>query len=227
MIKSMNFDVGYMFSLIPEIMEYIPITLLMAVLAMVLAIVIGLVLTAMRNSRLKVLNYLAAVYISFFRAIPMLVQLFLIYYGLPQLFPVFTKMDAITAAVIGFGFKQAAFAAEIFRAAFVSVDKGQMEACLAGGMTKIQAYRRVIIPQAFRNALPATGNIFITLIKETSLAFTLGVVELFAEAKMQASNTLRFFEAYLAVALVYWALVIVYSFIQSKLEKLLDKPYRT
>ncbi|WP_449444221.1 amino acid ABC transporter permease [Ureibacillus acetophenoni] len=223
----MNFDIGYMFSLIPEIMEYIPITLLMAVLAMVLAVVIGLVLTAMRNSRLKVLNYLAAVYISFFRAIPMLVQLFLIYYGLPQLFPVFTKMDAITAAVIGFGFKQAAFAAEIFRAAFVSVDKGQMEACLAGGMTKIQAYRRVIIPQAFRNALPATGNIFITLIKETSLAFTLGVVELFAEAKMQAFNTLRFFEAYLAVALVYWALVIIYSFIQSKLEKLLDKPYRT
>lgn len=223
----MNFDVSYMLSLIPEIMEYIPITLMMAILAMILTIVIGLVLTFMRNSRLKVLNYIAAVYISFFRAIPMLVQLFLIYYGLPQLFPVFTKMDAVTAAVIGFGFKQAAFAAEIFRAAFVSVDRGQMEACLAGGMTKVQAYRRVIIPQAFRNALPATGNIFISLIKETSLAFTLGVVELFAEAKMQASNTLRFFEAYLAVALVYWALVIIYSFLQSKLEKILDRPYRT
>nr|WP_106782328.1 amino acid ABC transporter permease [Lysinibacillus timonensis] len=223
----MNFDVGYMFSLIPEIIEYIPITLIMAILAMVLTIVIGLVLAFMRNSRFKIINYIAAVYISFFRAIPMLVQLFLIYYGLPQLFPIFTKMDAVTAAVIGFGFKQAAFASEIFRAAFLSVDKGQMEACLAGGMTKAQAYRRIIFPQAFRNALPATGNIFITLIKETSLAFTLGVVELFAEAKMQASNTLRFFEAYMAVALVYWAMVIVYSALQSRLEKFLEKPYRT
>ncbi|KGR79292.1 amino acid ABC transporter permease [Ureibacillus manganicus] len=223
----MNFDIGYMFSLIPEIMEYIPITLFMAILAMILTIIIGLLLTFMRSSKLKVLNYIATVYISFFRAIPMLVQLFLIYYGLPQLFPVFTKMDAVTAAVIGFGFKQAAFASEIFRAAFLSVDKGQMEACLAGGMTKVQAYQRVIIPQAFRNALPATGNTFISLIKETSLAFTLGVVELFAEAKMQASNTLRFFEAYLAVALVYWAIVVIYSFLQSKLERLLEKPYRT
>ncbi|KGR90235.1 ABC transporter permease [Ureibacillus massiliensis 4400831 = CIP 108448 = CCUG 49529] len=223
----MNFDVGYMFSLIPKIIEYIPITLLMAVLAMVLTIVIGLVLSFMRNSKVKVLNYIAAVYISFFRAIPMLVQLFLIYYGLPQIFPVFTQMDAVTAAIISFGFKQAAFAAEIFRAAFLSVDKGQMEACLAGGMTKVQAYSRIIIPQAFRNALPATGNIFISLIKETSLAFTLGVVELFAEAKMQASNTFRYFEAYLAVALVYWGMVIIYSYLQSKLENLLEKPYRT
>ncbi|RKJ63997.1 amino acid ABC transporter permease, partial [Butyricicoccus sp. 1XD8-22] len=77
------------------------------------------------------------------------------------------------------------------------------------------------------NALPATGNIFISLIKETSLAFTLGVVELFAEAKMQASNTFRYFEAYLAVALVYWGMVIIYSYLQSKLENLLEKPYRT
>jgi len=223
----MNFDPAYILEILPRIIQYIPITLLMAVAAMVLAIAVGLVLAFMRNSQNKFLSSGAAVYISFFRAIPMLVQLFLIYYGLPQIFPVFTRMDAVTAAIIGFGFKQAAFLAEIFRAAFISVDKGQMEACLTVGMTKVQAYRRIILPQAARNALPGTGNIFISLIKETSLAFTLGVVEIFAEAKMQAAESFRFFEAYLAVALIYWVLIVIYSYLQEKLEKYLDRPYRT
>jgi len=222
-----NFDPLYIFELLPRIIRYIPITLLMAVLAMILAIAVGLMIALARNSKNRLLSAGAAVYISFFRAIPMLVQLFLIYYGLPQLFPVFTKMDAVTAAIIGFGFKQAAFLAEIFRAAFHSVDKGQMEASLTVGMTKVQAYRRIILPQAARNALPGTGNIFISLIKETSLAFTLGVVEIFAEAKMQAAESFRFFEAYLAVALIYWLLIIVYSYLQQKLENVLDRPYRS
>jgi putative amino-acid transport system permease protein len=223
----MNFDPSYILEILPRIIQYIPITLLMAVAAMVLAIAVGLVLALARNSQNRLLSSGAGVYISFFRAIPMLVQLFLIYYGLPQIFPVFTKMDAVTAAIIGFGFKQAAFLAEIFRAAFISVDKGQMEACLTVGMTRLQAYRRIILPQAARNALPGTGNIFISLIKETSLAFTLGVVEIFAEAKMQAAESFRFFEAYLAVALVYWVLIIIYTYLQEKLEKYLDRPYRT
>lgn len=223
----MNFDPSYIFELLPRIAGYIPITLFMAVLAMVIAVIIGMLLALARNSRSRWLRSPAGLYLSFFRAIPMLVQLFLIYYGLPQLFPVFTKMDAVTAAILAFGFKQAAFLAEVFRAAFISVDKGQLEACLTGGMTRLQAYRRIILPQAARNALPATGNIFIGLIKETSLAFTLGVVEVFAEAKMQAAESFRFFEAYLAVALIYWLLIVIYSYLQERLEKYLDRPYRT
>jgi putative amino-acid transport system permease protein len=98
---------------------------------------------------------------------------------------------------------------------------------LTGGMTKFQAYRRIIMPQALRNALPGTGNTFISLIKETSLAFTLGVVDIFAEAKMQAAESFRFFEAYLAVALIYWVLIVVYTYLQQLLEKYLERPYRT
>ncbi|WP_019535861.1 amino acid ABC transporter permease [Paenibacillus ginsengihumi] len=223
----MNFDPSYIIVVLGKIVKYIPISLLMAVVAMVIAVAVGLVLAFMRNSSSLILRSLADVYISFFRSIPMLVQLFLIYYGLPQLFPFFTAMDAVTAAIIGLGIKQAAFLAEIFRAAFLSVDKGQMEACLTGGMTKFQAYRRIIMPQALRNALPGTGNTFISLIKETSLAFTLGVVEIFAEAKMQAAESFRFFEAYLAVALIYWVLIVVYTYLQQLLEKYLERPYRT
>ena len=223
----MNFDLSYVVTILFKVMKYIPISLFMAVLAMIIGVVIGLVLAFMRNSSNRIAQSAAGVYISFFRAIPMLVQLFLIYYGLPQLFPFFSAMDAVTAAIIGLGIKQAAFLAEVFRAAFLSVDKGQMEACLTGGMTKFQAYQRIILPQALRNALPATGNVFVTLIKETSLAFTLGIVEIFAEAKMQAAESFRFFEAYLAVALIYWILIIIYSYVQQWLEKYLERPYRT
>ncbi|WP_018751007.1 amino acid ABC transporter permease [Paenibacillus sanguinis] len=223
----MNFDPSYILVAMAGAMRYIPIALFMAVLAMLISVVVGLVLAFMRNSSSRGLRSAASLYISFFRSIPMLVQLFLLYYGLPQLFPFFTKMDAITATIIGLGIKQAAFLAEIFRAALLSVDKGQMEACLTGGMTKVQAYRRIILPQAARNALPGTGNTFISLLKETSLAFTLGVVEIFAEAKMQAAESARFFEAYLAVALIYWAMIIVYSYLQQLLERYLDRPYRT
>lgn len=193
---------------------------------MIIAVVIGVSLALVYKTNFKPLIYSANVYISFFRAIPMLVQLFLIYYGLPQVFPMFTKLDAVTAAIIGLGFKQAAFLAEIFRAAFASVDKGQLEACIAGGMSKFQAYRRIILPQAMRNALPGTGNTFITLTKETSLAFTLGVVEIFAEAKMQASNSFHYFEAYLAVALIYWVVIVIYTYLQKRLENYLDRPYK-
>ncbi|MBB1208535.1 ABC transporter permease subunit, partial [Klebsiella pneumoniae] len=91
-------------------------------------------------------------------------------------------------AIIGLSLKNAAYLAEIFRAALNSVDEGQLEACLSVGMTKSQAYRRIIFPQAVRNALPATGNTFIGLLKETSLAFTLGVMEMFAQGKMYASG---------------------------------------
>src|SRR6476646_4222468 len=199
----MNFDMQYMLDVFPAILKYLPLTLLMALVSMVFAIILGLVLAFIRNSKVPVLYEIAGLYISFFRAIPMLVQSFLIYYGLPQLFPAFTAMEALTAAIIGLSLKESAYLAEIFRAALNSVDKGQLEACLSVGMTKVQAYRRILLPQATRNALPATGNQFISLIKETSLAFTLGVVELFAEAKIMAAESLKFFETYLAVAIVY------------------------
>lgn len=123
--------------------------------------------------------------------------------------------------------KNAAYLAEIFRAALNSVDDGQLEACLSVGMTKFQAYRRIILPQAIRNAIPATGNTFIGLLKETSLAFTLGVMEMFAQGKMYASGNLKYFETYLAVAIVYWVLTIIYSILQDLFERAMSKPYRT
>jgi len=222
---NLNLDLQYLVDIIPELLTFIPLTLFLAVLSMIFAIIGGLILAVISRSNIPVLKQLAAIYISFFRAIPTLVQLFLIYYGLPQIFPALSAMTAITAAILGLSLKQAAFLAEIFRAALNSVDKGQVEACLSVGMTKVQAFRRIVLPQATRNAIPATSNIFIGLIKETSLAFTLGVVELFAQGKIIAASSLKFFETYLALALLYWILIIVITFVQQAIEKRMEKPY--
>ncbi|PJN90491.1 amino acid ABC transporter permease [Bacillus sp. mrc49] len=222
----MNFDLHYMLEISLQIAKYIPVTLLLAIVSMVFAIIIGLVVALIRNSNIFGITQLAGLYISLFRGMPTLVQLFIIYYGLPQLFPSLSTMDAIAAAIIGFSLKESSYLAEIFRAGLNSVDKGQMEAGLATGMKRAQIYSRIILPQAALNALPATGNTFISLIKETSLAFTLGITELFAEGKILASASMRFFETYLVVGLIYWLLVILYSWIQKYLEIWLSKPLR-
>ncbi|SLM94054.1 amino acid ABC transporter permease [Brachybacterium nesterenkovii] len=222
----MDLDPGYMLGVLPELLPYLPVTLLIAVVSMVLAVLLGLVLALIRFARIPVLDQIAQLYISLFRGIPTLVQLFLIYYGLPQLFPAMSTMSALTAAIIGFSLKEASYLAEIFRAALASVDRGQYEAGLATGMTRVQVYRRYIIPQAAFNALPATGNIFVSLLKETSVAFTLGLTEIFAEAKIIASSSFRFFETFLVVGLVYWVMVVVYSWLQQRLEQRLGRAYR-
>jgi putative S-methylcysteine transport system permease protein len=222
----MNFDLQYMLEISLQIAKFIPITMVLAIISMALAIIIGLVVALIRNSNIFGITQLAGLYISLFRGMPTLVQLFIIYYGLPQLFPSLSTMEAMTAAIIGFSLKESSYLAEIFRAGLNSVDKGQMEAGLATGMKRVQIYSRIILPQAALNALPATGNTFISLIKETSLAFTLGITELFAEGKIIASANMRFFETYLVVGLIYWLLVILYSWIQKYLEIWLSKPLR-
>ncbi len=221
----MNFDVQYFLEVFPSLIKYIPLTIGLAVLSMLLAIIMGLMIALIADKRIPVIYQLMNIILSFFRGTPMLVLLFLIYYGLPQLFPSFSVINSITAAIIGLSVKNAAYLSEIFRAALKSVDEGQLEACLSVGMTRVQSLFRIILPQAIRNAIPATGNIFIGVIKETSLAFTLGVVELFAQGKMMASASLRYFETYLAVAIIYWVLTIIYSNLQELMERKMSKPY--
>ena len=167
----------------------------------------------------------AHLYISFFRGTPVLVQLLIIYFGLPQIFPAINSMSALNAVILGLSLNTSTYLAEIFRAAIDSVDKGQLEASLASGLSMFKASSRILFPQACRNAIPATGNVYIGLIKNSSLAFTLGVSELLAAGKMVATESLKFFEAYFAVALVYWALTIIFSECQRRLEKHLSKPY--
>src|SRR5699024_4931072 len=148
---------------------------------MLLAVIIGVVLIIILVNKIPILFQVAKVYISFFSGTPGLVQLLIVYFGLRQLFPELNDLGAGTAAIIAFSLDTSSYLAEIFRAGLESVDRGQAEAASSVGMSYWQSMRGIVLPQAVRNALPATGNMFIGLIKNSSLAFTIGVTELLAQ----------------------------------------------
>ncbi len=220
----MNFNINYFVSVFPQILPYLPVTLFIAIVSILFAIILGLAIALIRNNRI-IIDSCLALFISLFRGIPSVVLLFIIYYGLPQIFPIMKHMGATTAAIICFSLKYSAYLAEIFRAGLASVDHGQKEAGLTSGLSTIQVYRGIILPQAMINALPNTGNMFISLLKDSSVAFFVGVQELLAAGKMLTANSFLYFETYLAVGIVYWLTVVAYSWLQKQLEQKLTKPY--
>ncbi|OIN11931.1 amino acid ABC transporter permease [Oceanisphaera psychrotolerans] len=221
----MQFDLDYTLALFPILFKYLGTTMEMALLGFFFALIIAGGLAIIRTFQLPGLNALAKLFISFFRGTPLLVQLFLLYYGLPQIMPIFIGLDAFSAAVIGLTLHFAAYMAESIRAAILSVHKSQMEAAMSIGMTRGQAMQRIILPQAARIATPSLMNYFIDMIKSTSLAFTLGVAEIMASAQKEASSSFKFFEAFIAVALIYWAVVVFFTHLQTRLERRLNAAY--
>lgn len=219
------FDMNFMLELFPLLLKYLHVTISIAILSMIVGLLLSLGIELIRIYRIKVLFPLSKIYVSFFRGTPLLVQLFLLYYGIPQIFPAFRSLTAYNAAVIGLSLNGSAYMAEILRAAVSSVDKGQLEAALSVGMSKWQGLLRIVFPQAARVALPSLGNTFVDLIKGSSLAFVMGVSEILAKAQMSAAANYRFFESYLAVALLYWVVIIIFTHMQKLLETRLNNAY--
>ena len=222
----MNMDFPYMLEILPEVASYIPTTLVLAFVSMFFAVVIGLIVAFGRRSKNKIISSISATYISVFRGVPTVVQLFIIYFGLPQLFLSMPNLSAMSAAIIGLSFKEASYLAEIFRAALDSVDSGQIEAGLSVGMKSWKIYQTVVIPQAVVNAVPGTLNVFISLVKESSIVFTLGATEVFASAKLIASSSMLYFETYVVVGFICWVIIVVISWLQGKLERKIAVPYK-
>ncbi|AKO53025.1 ABC transporter permease [Marinobacter psychrophilus] len=218
-------NVEYMLGLVPVLLGYLPLTLQLAGAAMVMALILACVFAVVRVLGIPVLNQLTIVFISFFRGTPLLVQLFLFYYGLPQLFSVLTVIDGVTATIMGLTLHFSAYMAESIRAAIIGVDRSQTEAALSIGMTNSQLMRRIILPQATRVALPTLMNYFIDMIKATSLAFTLGVTELMGATQKEASGSFLYFEAFIVAAVMYWVVVEILSQLQKYLEIRLNKAY--
>jgi putative amino-acid transport system permease protein len=218
-------DLDYMLGLVPVIAGYIPLTLGMAAAAMALALVLAVALAVERVIRVPGLDALVVLFISFFRGTPLLVQLFLFYYGLPQVLSFLTAIDGITAAIMGLTLHFAAYMAETIRAAIIGVDRSQWEAAQSIGMTQWQMMTRVILPQAARTAAPTLVNYFIDMIKGTSLAFTLGVTEMMGATQKEAAGSFLYFEAFLVVAVLYWIMVEALSQLQKRLEVQLNKAY--
>lgn len=219
-------DLEYMWGLLPVLLRYLPLTLQMATIAMLFALVLACLLAVVRVSRVPGVNGFALLFISFFRGTPLLVQLFLFYYGLPQLMSSLTAITGVTAAVLGLTLHFSAYMAESIRAAIVGIDRSQTEAALSIGMTQSQLMRRIILPQATRVATPTLMNYFIDMIKATSLAFTLGVTELMGATQKEAAGSFLYLEAFLLVALIYWVIVEMLSWGQRRLETYLNKAYQ-
>jgi cystine transport system permease protein len=198
------------------VMNTIPLTLISFIIGIILA-----VLTALgRISQVKLFQGIARVYVSAIRGTPLLVQLFIIFYGLPN---IGVTLDPFISAVIGFSLSVGAYASEIIRAAIISIPKGQWEAGYSIGMTYTQALKRIILPQAARVSIPPLSNTFISLVKDTSLASLVLVTEMFRRAQEIASTNYEFLLVYTEAAFVYWVICFFLSVLQGFMEKKLDR----
>jgi len=213
------FDIGLVFTQIPRLLEYLPMTLEITILSMIIGIVFGMVLAVFKIRRTPVLYRLTTIFVSFTRGTPLLVQLYITYYGIPIILKYYNyfngtnynvnSIPSLLFVLVAFSLNEAAFNSENIRGAIQSIDKGQLEAAHSLGMTSFQVLRRVIIPEAFVVALPNLGNALIGLLKGTSLAFVCSVVEMTAQGQIIAGNDYRYFEVYISLAIIYWALTIL------------------
>lgn len=206
------FDWGKLFA---NLIQGSTITLLLTALAFAFGLIGGTLVAIALISPYKPLRLLCRIYVDFFRGTPMLVQLFMIYFGFPGLFKELGlefSFDRFPAAVLALSLNSAAYLAEIMRGGIESIDKGQWEASQSLGMSPLQTMQDVIFPQALRRMLPPLGNEFITLVKDTSLVAVIGFEELFRQGQLMVAITYRSFEVYLAVALMYLVLTTLSSF---------------
>lgn len=208
--KSVIYDKRYLY-----ILEGLKNTLLIALGAVILGVILGLVVAIVRDrydktGKGKVLNYIAKGYVAIIRGTPALVQLMIIYYVIFKS----VSIDLVLVGILSFGINSGAYVSEIMRAGFNSVDIGQMEAGFSLGLGYNRCMKYIILPQAIKNILPALGNEFITLVKETSVAGYIGIVELTKASDIIASNTYNYFFPLIITALIY-------LFITSMLSKLL------
>lgn len=191
-----------------------------ALVAQAGAVVLGFIVALMRRSSSSVVRALGWTYVWFFRALPTLLVLVLVYFALPQLVPpLHDYFSSFVSAVVGLAIVEAAYMAEIIRASLLSVDEGQGLAARALGMTPGKVMTKVVLPQAVRVAIPPTGNEFIGMIKYTSLASVIALSELLTKAGNQVSVTFRYAEYYSAAAVYYLVIVSIVMFFQSRLER--------
>lgn len=210
-------DVEFLLMIIPLLLKGAVMTVELTILAIIFGTIIGLFVALAKISRFKILVILGGIYTWAIRGIPLLVQLYILYYGLAQ--AGIAQLSPFTAAVAGLSICGGAYIAEIIRAGIQSIDKGQMEAALSLGMSYSQAMRRVILPQAYRRLLPPMGNEFITLMKDTSLVSIIAMTELLRQGKLLSNSTFRSMEIFLVVAVIYLILTTVFIYIIGRLEK--------
>lgn len=197
----------------PFLLKATLVTLELSILSIMIGLILGLFAALMKISNSKILQWIASFYIWIIRGTPLIAQLLLIYFGLPQLG---IQIGAFESAVIGLGINAGAFIAEIFRGGILSIPKGQTEAAASLGMNYLKTLWRIILPQAFRVSVPALGNQAISMLKDTSLASVITVSELMMTSQQFAAGNFAFIEFYIAASAIYLALTtLVYAVLRN------------
>lgn len=214
----MKLDFALILKSLPLLGQGAITTIIITLFSLVLGLLIGLFVGMGRISRNKVIRAISGIYVNFIRGTPLLVQIFILYFGLPSALNI--NLDPYVAGILALGVNSGAYVAEIVRAGIQSIDKGQMEAARSLGLTHSMAMRYVILPQAFRRILPPIGNELIVLLKDSSLVSTIALPELLFDARLIAARTFDYFSMYIGVALVYllltWTAAQIMSFIERR-----------
>jgi L-cystine transport system permease protein len=227
----MNVDPQTVLQNILTILPTLPVTLVISFVSMIVGTLFGLVIALVKVYKVPVLSQIFTVIVSFTRGTPLLVQLLLIYYGVPILilmflnfiapgsFIDFNKVDPIYFALIAYSWNLSAYLSESLRASIESVDHGQIEAANSIGLKPRQVMLRIILPQAALNAIPNLGNALIGVTKDTSFVFMITVVDIMGMAKIIGARSLHFLEAYISVSIIYWVVCIILEFALKYVEK--------
>ena len=219
------------------ILKHLPLTLFLPAVTLLIGIVLGSIIAIVRLRSNKLVNAVLAIVVSFFRSVPAILQVFIMYYSLPYL--IAPIVSAVTGSVVKpfdvspywtayifFIIYQTAYQSENIRGALLSVDRGQLEAALAVGLSYYQAYKRIILPQAFAVAMPSFFTYYLHGIKSLALLFTIKIVDIFAAADIFAALYSRRTEPYVADAIIYWLLCVVLTFVFNSWERSLSKGLR-
>ena len=225
------FDLEFFLKSIPQILTCLPVTLIVSFVSFFFSVVIGFTAAIIKIYKVPVLDKLTTLYISFIRGTPVLVQLYIICYGIPKVI-YYTQLETgalqnidinvipgMVYVLIAYSFNIGAYMAETIRSSIEAVDRGQFEAARSVGMTSFQVYTRIIIPQAFVIALPNLGNSLISAVKDTSLMFVAGLVDVMAKAKIIGARAYNYLEVYIAAALIYWGTCLLIEIVFRLLEK--------
>lgn len=202
---------------IPYIFQGIGVTLQIVVGATIIGLILGILLALCKIGNIKPLQWFAAFYTSIFRGTPLVLQLMIIFYALPQVLDI--QIAQIPAAIVAFGLNSGAYISEIIRAGINAVDKGQMEAAKALGVPYPKMMKDIILPQAMKNILPSLMNEFITLNKESAIVTVIGALDIMRRAYVVGGATFTYLEPLLVAGAIYYVMTLVLSFLGKQLEK--------
>lgn len=218
-------DLEFIFNIFPSLIKTLPLTIYIVIVTAILGFILAVGVAALRIKKIPVISQLLNMYTSFMRSTPGLIHIFIVYYGLPVLFAAIginiNTISRVTFSIVALVLYNGAFVSEILRPSYLAIPKAQHEAATSVGMTTWQKLVRIIFPQVMPIALPSLGNALIDLLKDTSLLFLIGLVDIMGQAEIIIANTLGVYqlEVYVAVALIYWALSAVLEQIMRLLEK--------